>query len=480
MDNEEQKSMRLIDFFLESPNSLDTLSRQDCKDILMLACMTAESTNQTEIKGKCYSLLYECCFHMDLDIKELWNIYIILNDNLFIDANIPFRGYLDKLYRFIFLKIKEPLSDLYVPYTNTSSNLIVITTDQFLRIGHAPTRRVLDYAYAIVSGLGKAVMIVNGADLNFHKCHSLIYSREFNFLEELNNVKHINYKGIEFPFMQIDAKMPDLYCIREALDEIYSLQPELVYNIGGSEILADLCQMFTKTCCFPCSTNIPITMSRYLLVGRKLQSFDSERLSRLEDYQRTVETVVNYQLPQYGGNPYKRSDWNISDSDFVFGMVGNRLDDEIDEAFTDLINRILSDSDAHFLIIGNLRNTERILNAVSKPEKIHFTGRLSDAALAVGLFDVYLNPHRNGGGRSSFEALAQGVPVITFAYGDVYYTCGDEFAVEDSEDFAETAFRYITDCEYREEQRRRGLKRAERLSGIASTQREALDKILND
>lgn len=478
MNNEEQKSMKLVEFFLESPNALDTLSRQDCKDLLMLASMTAKDTNETEIKGKCYSLLYECCFHMDLDIKEMWNIYCILNNCLFRDANIPFKGHLDKLYRFIFLKIKELLPDTYEPYENTSSNLIVITTDQLIGSNHAPTRRVLDYAYAIVTELGKAVMIVNGADLNFYQCHCLLYSEIFTFNEELNDIKYLNYRGVEFPFMQIGVKMPDLYCIREALDEIYNLRPELVYNIGGSELLADLCQMFTKTCCFPCSTDIAVTMSKYILVGRPLNHMDSDRLSRLEDYQQTIETVVNYRLPKFDENIYKRSDYNLSDSDFVFGIVGNRLDVEITDSFIELMNQLLFDLDAHFLIIGTMLNPERILKGVCMPEKIHITGLIPDAVNAVRLFNVYLNPYRNGGGRSSFEALAQGVPVITFAYGDVYHTCGDEFVVEDDEDFFETASRYMTDCGYREEQKLRGLKRAERLSNIALTQKEVLDKIL--
>ena len=154
------------------------------------------------------------------------------------------------------------------------------------------------------------------------------------------------------------------------------------------------------------------------------------------------------------------------------------MDYEISDSFIELMNQLLLDLDAHFLIIGMLYNTGRILERVSMPERIHITGFIPDAVDAVKLFDVYLNPYRSGGGRSSFEALAQGVPVITFAYGDVYYTCGDEFVVEDDGEFLETASRYMTDCEYREEQKLRGLKRAERLSNIALTQKEVLDKIL--
>lgn len=478
MNNEEWQSMKLIEYFLQNPGALDKLSRQDCKDVLRLASMTAEDTKEDCVKGRCYDLLYECCFHMDLDIKELWNIYWILTGRLFANAGIPFNGQMDKLYRLVFLKVKKALPNTHAPYEGASNNLVIITTNQFLGgINHAPTRRVLDYAYAIITGLGKAVMIVNSAGLNYYKCHCLKDNSNFSYEDDFNHIKQLNYKEISIPFMQIDAKMPDLYCIKETLDDIYDLRPELVYDIGGSNLICDLCSEFVKTCSFPCSTNIPITMSRYLLVGRKLQDSDSERLSRLEDYQQTIETVVNYQLPEID-EIYKRNDYNLSDSDFVFGIVGNRLDVEITDSFIELMNQLLFDLDAHFLIIGDLQNPGRILKGVSMPERIHFTGEIPYAVAAMKLFDVYLNPYRNGGGRSSFEALAQGVPVITFAYGDVYHTCGDEFVVEDDEDFLETASRYMTDCGYREEQKLRGLKRAGRLSNIALTQKEALDKIL--
>lgn len=480
MSNEEQQSVKLIDFFLENTVSMEKLTRAECKDVLSLASATAASTQDMVIKGKCYDLLYECCFHMDLDIKEMWNIYWILKYDLFRSPGITFSGYLDRLYRAVFLKIKAALPDCYAPYETAPNNLVVITTDQMIGIGHAPTRRVLDYAYAIFTGAGKAVMIVNGAGMNYYRCHCLTDPSIFNFDEELNKYKQINYKGVNFLFKQIDAKMPDLYCIRETLDEIYELKPELVYNIGGSELVADLCGAFTKTCCFPCSTDIPITMSRYLLVGRQLDDADSERLSRLEDYQQTVETVVNYQMPSPAENSYSRSDFGLSDSDFVFGIVGNRLDTEMNDSFIELMDRLLLDMDMHFLIIGEIRKPERILEMVSFAEKVHFSGRILNAELAIKLLDVYLNPYRIGGGRSSFEALAQGVPVITFRYGDVYHTCGDEFAVEDDEHLLRTAEWYMTDSSFMERQKSLALKRADRLSDIASTQKEVLDKILND
>lgn len=477
MTTDEQRSMQLIEYFLQNPTVLGQLSEADCKDLLLLSSSTAASTDNIIIKGKSLDLLFECCFHMNLDIKELWNIYWIIYHTLFSNPAIPFSGQLDKLYRFIFLKVKSMLPDTYEPYT-ASSNLIIMTTSQYLSAGHAPTRRLLDYAYAIHTALGKKVIIINDAGLNYYHCRCLFNHGLHNFVQDFCYLKDIEYNGISFPFLQLSTKMPDLYCIKEALDYIYSLQPELVYNIGGSSLLSDLCTAFTKTCCFPCSTDIPTTMSQYLLVGRMLEPSDSERLNRLEDYQKTIETLVNYQLPESAENPYKREDFGLTSSDFVFSIVGNRLDSEISDSFINLIEQLLLKTDAHFLIIGKTDAPERILDRVSKPEHIHITGFLNNGGLALRLSDVYLNPYRKGGGRSSFEALAADIPVITFSYGDVYYTCGKEFAVLDEAAFLETAVRYQTDKDYLEKQKLCGKKRAEYLSDIGSTQKKVLEQIL--
>ena len=123
------------------------------------------------------------------------------------------------------------------------SNLILMVTSQFLGINHAPTRRILDYSYTIATSLHKRVMIINDAGLNYYPCACLEQNFTPAYFPELNNTKIISYKEINIPFMQIPGYMPDIYSLKENLREIYQLQPELVYNIGGSSIFADLCSL---------------------------------------------------------------------------------------------------------------------------------------------------------------------------------------------------------------------------------------------
>ncbi len=475
---EQYRSEKLITYFLSRLEQLRGLSAAEGRDVMQLASHTALNCQNRELKNKSLDLLYNCCFYLkDADIKELWNIYWILDYYLFTDHNAKISGNLDELYRYIFTIILGNITDSYERLENPDSNLILMITSQFLGIGHAPTRRILDYSYTIATSLHKKVMIINDAGLNIYPCACLEQSHALHFGHELDAKKGIRYKDISIPFMQISGYMPDFYTINETLREIYQLQPELVYNIGGSSLLADACSLFTKTASFPCSTNIPISMSKYLLVGRALNEADQSRLERLEDYQEVIETVVNYEL-QESNRQYNRSDFGIPSDGFVIGIVGNRLDSEISDSFISLMNAAINQQNAHFLIIGLVNRKARIENGILKTENLHFAGALKDGSQAIKLFDVYWNPDRSGGGRSSFEALAHGIPVVTLKFGDVYYTCGDEFGVEKNDDFLKQLDHYIRDKEYMKIMKDKSLERAACLSNLSETQEKILEQIL--
>lgn len=474
---EQYRSEKLITYFLSSLDNLRSLSAAEGRDVMQLASYTAYHCQDRELQNKSLDLLYYCCFYLkDADIKELWNIYWILNFCLFADSNAGISGNLDELYRFIFTKVLENITDSYERLENPGSNLILMVSSQFLAFDHAPTRRILDYSYAIATSLHKKVMIINDAGLHIYPCACLDQSRIFQFGHAYDQKNTIEYKGLDIPFMQFSGYMPDIYAINEMLRKIYQMQPELVYNIGGSSLLADACALFTKTACFPSSTDIPVSMSKYLLVGRPLDKADQPRLERMESYQEIIETVVNYEL-QESNRPYTRAEFGIPSDCFVIGLVGHRLDSELSNSFISLMDTATTQWDVHFLIIGSVYKKDRIKNGLLKHGNLHFAGELEGGSQAIKLCDIYWNPRRSGGGRSSFEALAQGVPVVTLKSGDVYYTCGDEFGVEAEEDFLQQSDRYIHDTEYLEAMKTKSIERAAFLSDLPGTQRKILEQI---
>lgn len=476
-EDEILRTKHIIMYFLAHKDSLNQISQEEIRDLFAMITLAIHSCEEHELCGMGLKLLYESCFFADLDIKDMWQIYWIITRMKFAKYGVGMDINQRKLYRHIFLKVKTLVGE-FGDMDSSGSNLIVIVTSQMLVIRHAPTRRVMDYAYAISEAMGKKVMIVNDSGTHFGwSPYFALCGFEFNYLPQNDNATVIVYKEKEFAFKQLAEEQPDINSIKETLSEIYRLRPELVYNIGGSSLLADLCGMFTKTACFPCSTDIPISMSQNLFVGKKVTKEDCKRVGELEPYQKIYETIINYQL---AASPYTytRSDFGVREDVFLIAIVGNRLYSEITDTYVEIMNQIIEKTDAHFLIMGSEQGMEQIKNAISKNENVHFTGEIPDAGQAIKLCDLYCNPLRAGGGRSGFEALAQGVPVVTFAFGDIYYACGEAFGVKDEKEYIDKVIRYTQNPDFRIEMGKKMAERTAYLSDIGKTQGELLSKIL--
>ena len=281
--------------------------------------------------------------------------------------------------------------------------------------------------------------------------------------------------------------MPDVMVLQCMINFIYSLNPLLVFNIGASDILTDLCTPFVTTASLPCSCDYPVTCSKYMIVGRKINTEETEYINRLS-YQNVIEANYNY-IYRDSELVYNIKDYNIPDNKFLIAVVGYRLEKEMNKDFIELIDKILnmkiSDrlkeecAEPYIVIIGNFDNPDKLLSSVSEVnrEKIKFIGQINDAGEFVSLCKLYINPDRSGGGRSSFESLHHGIPVVTLNKGDVYYTCGDSFAVEDWEKYYEIVNKYYIDLEFYNLQREKAFKRADELENLQMTLEEIIGKI---
>ena len=100
----------------------------------------------------------------------------------------------------------------------------------------------------------------------------------------------------------------------------------------------------------------------------------------------------------------------------VITIVGKRLDVELDEAHINAVNEITSKEKVILNIIGPItdRQYKRLLH-INKINQVNYTNRLSEILKES---DIFLNPHRSGGGYAAALAAALGVPVLTTDFGD--------------------------------------------------------------
>ncbi|GEM_PF-6244658 len=481
-ETENNKNLQIIDYFLNHSNILKKLSTNELVDLVRLSNICFNKSKDKIIRSKCITILYRIAFSDNILLEDCWQIYWIITSALFQDVDLMiYSGSIDELYTYIFKEIRFNIKYTR-PYRflqNRNSNKIIIITSQFLSQAHAPTIRVLDYSYTIQKYLKKKVTIINDSGMNFNKNECFEPSIQYNFMKDYNNISYIEYKDEKFNFLQINSEMPDIPMIIQILDFIYELNPLFVYNIGGSSLVSDLCTDFTTTICLPCSNAIPVSMSKYLLVGHKINQNDNSRLDRLEPYQKIIETEVNYKI-RPSNLLYSREQFGISRESFLIVIIGNRLNKEIDNSFINIVKKILELKNIQILFVGYTDKNfkENIEEIIGNSKNIFYTGVQTDASEIIKLANIYINPKRSGGGRSSFEALYYGVPAITLRYGDVFNTCGNVFAVDSYDEMYLTLKKYILEKDYYFEMKKKAIARANELSCIDKTQEKIFEKII--
>ena len=475
MDEEVTRSSKIIEYFLRNDGEINRLTNEERNDLMILSCSLLATTSDSNICSKAITILYKVAFLDDISLEEAWQIYWIINNAIFSKNINLLEGSLLSLYKHIyhFINSMVVLDLPYIEIEARNNDSIVIITNQFLQEGHAPTVRALDYSYTLQKHLNMKVIIINSREMNYHRNPQLEPSVTFNYIQEYSAINTYSYKSETFDFFQIDAMMPDVGVFQKMTELIYEINPWMVFNIGASNVLTDLCTRFTTTASLPCSYQIPVTCSKYLLLGRKLNDKDKYKI---EPYQKIIETEINY-IIRDSQTVYKREDFGINKDVFLISIIGNRLDQELTSDFIKLLNRMINNPyPIEIAIIGKINNENLILNLM-KSSKVHLIGPLIDASEFLKESDLYVNPKRKGGGRSSFEALHYHVPVVTLDYGDVYYTCGKDFAVTSFDEMYELIIKYYNEKDFYSEKKALANKRALELSNLESCLRNTLDTI---
>ena len=74
-------------------------------------------------------------------------------------------------------------------------------------------------------------------------------------------------------------------------------------------------------------------------------------------------------------------------------------------------------------------------------------GEVADIRALYGRCTALLNPPRQGGGGGAAYALAEGVPVVTYGWGDGASVSGPDFCVADRDAYLERAATLATDAD---------------------------------
>ena len=411
-----------------------------------------------------------------LEIQELHFIYAQIIGLLFRENSLETRAIhikMQLLLRFIVGKLSDSLPEKYqqkITKVNRNSDLVFVLTEQFLDVQHGPTKSALDRAYVLKRVYGKNVLLINTSEhlQTYGKLPFYNYAfGEYN--SELIHREYVSWKDESIPYFQFPNQMPRVDLVSEMLEIVYKQRPAYVIQIGASGLVAPLiAKMVPVLTVGMCPSTIAYIQTTAQTYSLPLYEEDFCRLAESRiDAQTIIPGIFTMDILPVK-QEHTLEEIGLSRDDFCIALVGGRLTTELTEEFLDVLEKLISEvkqySQVKVLLFGKCDLFNKILDWHPGLKDVsQLVGFVEDTQSWLKLCKLYINPPRRGGGTSSVEAMAQGVPVITLPYGDVAVAVGEEFWISDWDELSGLVRRYVLDKLYYEEQSTKAIARSELL-----------------
>lgn len=337
---------------------------------------------------------------------------------------------LDNIYEKSFDQFKDAGGKYeFIPKNKRDKDLVFVFVSQFLTLEHGPTKTALDRCYSLIKYLGKRVILINTKELITLKgvmpINKIVLGNDIQRYEEMDSFE---YRGLRIPFYQPSCSMPDENEITNILELVSKYKPYLMLNIGGNSITADLASQIVPMATISTSGNYSIGRSKgqFFILGRKATEIDYKYIIE-KGYKKEaiIECVFTFAL-KVQEHSYFKKDFGIPENKFIVTVIGGRLQNEVDEEFISMLDKIAT-KECYIISIGGFKISENLAkkypNFTSNFKDLGFQ---TDILACIDLVDLCLNPKRQGGGTSAVECMHKGKPAISLKYGDVSMLLNDE------------------------------------------------------
>lgn len=334
----------------------------------------------------------------------------------------------------------------YTPVRERNHRRLCIVTEQILDLNHAPTRCVLDLAYATQKYLNYE-MIVFSIPSNL-RSPKLRYCSANMQLEGKTNLA---YRDINIRIWQISLNSKDRRGYCDLLKFMAEWKPYFVLQVGTFNPIAEIPLLFNSLVAMNLSLGCPPISDAGILVRLNRETDEEEQLYEAAMQEDQIQFLYNKKMPvliQKSGKSIWRHDLGLPDDKFLMAIVGNRFDREVDVSFLAIMERVVSQETRASLVFIGEKVPEKLLGESRLDGHIYRIGYQEDLMAAYSCMDLYVNPKRQGGGGSAVMALMAGVPVVTLPGGDVAWNVGVDFTVADERQMEEEILRYIRDEEF--------------------------------
>lgn len=313
---------------------------------------------------------------------------------------------------------------------------VAMVTNQFLSAYHQPSRDLLQQATLLQGRCGREVLILN-TNMMPDRYHSPFVPPFAAAVEEqLSGEQFVAFEGQRFRLLSSVERGITAGKVNGFLAAVEAFDPDVVIAFGGSAIIADLMAPARPLLCMPTTTGLPVSLADIVLdFGGTTPPAEAGRLAAAWRPFR-----LGLSLRRDGGTPATRAEFGIPDGAFAGVVVSNRLDAEVDAGFLMLLERLLDAVPrAQVLFAGVAEALPDRLAQSRHADRLRCLGYVERVDGLLGVCDLYLNPRRTGGGASAAQALAAGVPALSFPGGDVASVVGPAFLVADVDGYVARA-----------------------------------------
>lgn len=343
-----------------------------------------------------------------------------------------------------------------VPLEERNNGRIAIFARQICGQGHAPTAKIVNLA-EYFRRLGYEVLVISCYQGQLQRksitkwynplIENNIFSSTGRFELDYFGLKT---QGVNFNYTNGD----DLYGeIVDTITLIKYYNPLFILDLGGNNPIASLCCNVTSVVSMGCTNKPAITASK--LVARYFRCTEEE--SRLYDeYQdaHIFEMIHNDEYNAIMGDALDRKMLGIKEDSFVIIVAGNRLDEEVEGEFLQLLRETIKDNDKVVVtFIGDCKKLCETFDAEVKIGKVIFTGSVNNYKDVMKIGNLFLNPPRTGGGTGAYYAVVNDVPVLTLKNCDVA-ALGKKFCCDSIAEMKKILDIYMNDNEFEKKQKR--------------------------
>lgn len=367
-----------------------------------------------------------------------------------------------------------------VPIEKRNKQVVVFIISQFLNELHGPTKTVLDRCEVIAEKMGATPVILNTAELGSRLGYIPYYQPLFgSYREQLCDIGKVEYHGREFPYHQYSLVMPNPKEIASLLQTVKQLNPYCVIQIGGNSICADLCSNY-----YPVITvgtvpsSIMTSEGQFMLKGSPVTDKDRNYIQKLG----FSENYLQYGLFTWSYKEqtkhFTRQQYKIPEDAFTIVIVGARLDYEVNDSFIEEVLIPVMEQGIIPVFVGLFDNYHKVAEKYPLlQERSVFVGFVDDILAVDELCDVYVNPHRSGGGTSVVEAMVKKLPPVSLDYGDVALGAGKEFCVADYSEMVKRIIKLRDDAGYYEQMSEKAYQRMKYVTNSKEIFWEAFQRI---